>query len=210
MFSKSGSLVASGFVLALAACSSVAPTRSGFLDNYDSLVAREERLLEAVHLIRGWGEKRFVLEPVEWRAGEQGFSALRIEQLRRGFAEELQRVLATTLVAAGNGERGVLRVRAAITAAEPVAPWRNGLSFAALGLALDNGGAAVEIEVLDPQGDSLLKASYARPGSVFKFWRGFHPATFARKSLRDLAREFGERVRTAVAEAPEAGLEVRP
>lgn len=209
MHSKRGLMVAAGLGLLLTACSSVTPTRSGFFGSYDGLVAREERLLEELDPTEGWGTKRYVLEPVEWRAQEAGFSALRIEQLRRGFGAELERVLAATLVPAQAGERGVLRVRAAITAAEPVAPWRNGLSFAALGLALDNGGAAVEIEVLGPDGDSLLKASYARPGSVFKFWRGFHPATFARKSLRDLAREFGERVATAVAAAPEAGLEVR-
>lgn len=183
------------FALLSVACSSVAPTRSGFLSDYGALAPRGDEKLEATAPATEWSSQRYHLAPIEWRAADAELSAERKEVIRRAFERDLARGLDSALQRAEPGARDALQVRAAITQFETSAPWGNALSFAALGLALDNGGAAVEFEVLAPDGRALLRSSAARSGSVFAFWRGFSSTSFGRAALRELASELGASVR---------------
>jgi len=124
--------------------------------------------------------------------------------IRRAFERDLARGLDHTLQRAEPGAHDALRVRAAITQFETSAPWGNALSFAALGLALDNGGASVEFEVLAPDGRALLRSSASRSGSVFAFWRGFSSTSFGRAALRELATGLGASVGRSSANAAQA------
>lgn len=189
------------FALLCASCSSVAPTRSGFLADYAELAPRGDEQLEKAAPASEWSTQRFHLAPIEWRADDAGLSAERKEVIRRAFERDLARSLERTLQPAESGARDALQVRAAITQFETSAPWGNTLSFAALGLALDNGGAAVEFEVLAPDGRALLRSSAARSGSVFAFWRGFSSTSFGRAALRELASELGASVRRSSGDA---------
>lgn len=189
------------FAVLSVSCSSVAPTRSGFLADYGALAPRGDEQLEAAAPANAWSTERYHLAPIEWRADDAGLSAERREVIRRAFERDLARALDLTLQRAEPGARDSLQVRAAITQFESSAPWGNALSFAALGLALDNGGAAVEFEVLAPDGRALLRSSCARSGSVFAFWRGFSSTSFGRAALRELATELGESVERSSASA---------
>jgi hypothetical protein len=182
------------FALLSASCSSVAPTRSGFLADYAELAPRGDEQLESAAPASEWTSERYHLAPIEWRADDAGLSAERKEVIRRAFERDLARGLDVALQRAEPGARDALQVRAAITQFEASAPWGNALSFAALGLALDNGGAAVEFEVLAPDGRALLRSSASRSGSVFAFWRGFSSTAFGRAALRELASELGASV----------------
>jgi Protein of unknown function (DUF3313) len=183
--------------LALAACTSVQPTRTGFLDSSLSLTVEDgkQHLLSAHELEATWSaDDTYVLEPVAYRPSGDARSPETAQALQQHFEQELRTALGRTWKPAAKGESSAVKVRAAVTDIETVNPFLNGFSVALSGLPFDNGGASVELELLDPRGHVLYRLSGAETGTVFQFWKGLSRNAFARSSLTKLARHVGEHV----------------
>lgn len=170
------------FLLATcASCASLEPTRTGFLSGYDGLAARESDLdgilaHRAEHPWTDYGT--VVVEPVvvTGHAANDEAALELAAHLEARLRERLQ-------PSAGSGQRRVI-VRAALTGFDLVDPVLNALSLLALWITLDNGGAAVELEIIDAATSApIYRLSAAETGSVFAFWKGFERQRQAREAL---------------------------
>ena len=85
---------------------------------------------------------------------------------------------------------GVLRIRAALTDLRPANPAVNVVTALAVPVRFDLGGAAIEVEFLDPTSGERLAAMVDRKaGSRMKAWQGFSKWGDARSSFRKWAKE---------------------
>ena len=182
-------LIAATAVASLAACSTVMPTaQSGFLSDYTALAVAPDAASASRPSAQAIDPARVSVEAVAWRvAGPIDIDTDEREALLSQLRNELQRHL-RALPAQPQGRPAVLR--AAITRVETVSPALNALSAVLLTVPLDRGGAAVEIEAVDPQTGRQLAAltqGYFAPLSEFKArFRKLAPAEIAvRKAAAD-------------------------
>jgi hypothetical protein len=150
---------------ALAGCSTGGQrlTRSGFLDDYDSLARDKDHRNVALYVRPGFNAARYdrvILEPIAWRAPERP-DAVKSE-LETAFRERLVKTLSSRFIVADAGESGrgesvdlphTLRIRAAITNSRRATWYANVAAQAVSGYGAvmrpSAGGASEEIEVLD-------------------------------------------------------------
>lgn len=162
--------VRTGLVVALflqtVACSHQNFTRSGFLNDYDSLKksAENEKIETYVKNDNDWsGYGTVVVDPVLYYPPPEDKAKLSPEEERR-ITSLFHESFTTTLIKNGftvvaePQQNGVLRVRSAITGVDTSNPFLNVVSTLALYLPVDNGGASAEIEVLDARTSERLAA----------------------------------------------------
>lgn len=175
-------LIVVAAVASLAACSTVMPTaQSGFLSDYSALAGAPDEATASRPSADTIDPARVSIDAVSWRVpGSADISAEEREALLTQLRSELQRHL-RALPAQPQGRPAVLR--AAITRVETVSPALNLVSALVLTVPLDRGGAAVEIEAVDPQTGRQLAAltlGYFAPLSKLK-------ARFSKLAAADLA-----------------------
>jgi hypothetical protein len=160
-------LIAAAVVASLAACSTVLPTaHSGFLSDYTALAGGPGAAAASRASAGRIDPARVTVDAVAWRVtGSTDISTEEREALLALLRSELQQRV-QALPAQPLGRPAVLR--AAITRVETVSPLLNTLSSLVLTIPLERGGAAMEIEAVDPQTGRQLAA--LTPG-----WRA--PAT---------------------------------
>jgi hypothetical protein len=163
-------LIAATAVASLAACSTVMPTaQSGFLSDYSALAGASDAASASRASAEPIDPARVSVDAVTWRVtGREDLSTEEREALLTQLRSELQRHL-RWLPAQPQGRPAVLR--AAITRIETVSPALNALSALLLTVPLDRGGAAVEIEAVDPLTGRQLAAltqGYFAPLSELK------------------------------------------
>ena len=163
-------LVVAAAVASLAACSTVMPTaQSGFLSDYTALASASDESSASRASADHIDPARVSVDAVTWRVTSSvDISADEREALLTQLRSELQRHV-QALPARPQGRPAVLR--AAITRVETVSPALNTLSALLLIVPLDRGGAAVEIEAVDPQTGRQIAAltqGYFAPMSELK------------------------------------------
>ena len=163
-------LVVAAAVASLAACSTVMPTvQSGFLSDYAGLASASDESSASRASADHIDPARVSVDAVTWRVTSSvDISADEREALLTQLRSELQRHV-QALPAQPQGRPAVLR--AAITRVETVYPALNTLSALLLIVPLDRGGAAVEIEAVDPQTGRQIAAltqGYFAPMSELK------------------------------------------
>lgn len=182
---------------ALAGCSSVQPTRSGFLADYEALTPLDGDDQVLVGSAEGVDWRRFdsfVVEPIAIDARAAAAAPEEAQALREEFARHLTNEVSTCLrPVATVGERTV-RVRAALTDLDDASPWINVPTLLLVGLPFDNGGASAEIEVLGPDGSVLHREASAATGSVLAFWNVFGRYAFTRWGIEGLAEGLAARI----------------
>ena len=163
-------LIAATAVASLAACSTVMPTaQSGFLSDYTALAQPSDDASAGRASADPIDPARVSIDAVTWRVTSSvDISTDERDALLTQLHGELQRRV-RALPAQPQGRPAVLR--AAITRVETVSPALNALSALLLTVPLDRGGAAVEIEAVDPQTGRQLAAltqGYFAPLSELK------------------------------------------
>ena len=150
-------LIAAIAVASLAACSTVLPTaHSGFLSDYSALAGGSDGAAASRASAGPIDPARVTVDAVAWRVkGSNDISAEEREALLALLRTELQQRV-QALPAQPQGRPAVLR--AAITRVETVSPLLNTLSSLVLTIPLERGGAAMEIEAVDPQTGRQLAA----------------------------------------------------
>lgn len=172
------------FLASCASCANLEPTRTGFLSGYDGLEVRESDLdgVLAHRAEARWTDYgTVVVEPVVLKgdAAESEVALALAAHLQQQLREQLQ-------PSGGAGQRRVI-VRAALTGFDLVDPVLNTLSLVALWITLDNGGAAVELELIDAATTTpIYRLSAADTGSVFAVWKGFQCERQAREALDEI------------------------
>ena len=178
---RCGGVVCLQITLAIAGCLSVGcvqmhPTRSGFLSDYSRLRSIESdwrcvgkgdaRLVRSSTCDTAAGIDSFFIAPVEWLADDMGqpaSSLAKAEAVRCALQQSLAKELgAVRPIVASPGPR-TATVRSAVTAVQESKPIVNALMFIQTG-PLFNGGAAMEIEIVDPQGIQIAAESAAIMG----------------------------------------------
>jgi len=150
-------IVAAIAVASLAACSTVLPTaHSGFLSDYSTLAGGPAAAAASRASAEPIDPARVTVDAVAWRVtGTPDISTEEREALLALLRSELQQRV-QALPAQPQGRPAVLR--AAITRVETVSPLLNTLSSLVLTIPLERGGAAMEIEAVDPQTGRQLAA----------------------------------------------------
>jgi hypothetical protein len=184
------SLIAATAIASIAACSTVLPTaHSGFLSDYTALAGAPDGAAASRASADRVDPARVTVDSVAWRV--TGNAALSIEEREALMAllrsELQQRVKA--LPAQPQGRPAVLR--AAITRVETVSPLLNTLSSLVLTIPLDRGGAAVEIEAVDPQtGRQLAALTHSWRAPLAELMARFSKLAAAEIALHKAAADF--------------------
>lgn len=181
---------AAAAVTSLAACSTVMPSaQSGFLSDYTALAGASDESFASRASADPIDPGRVSVDAVTWRVRSSvDISTDEREALLAQLRTELQRQV-RALPAQPQGRPAVLR--AAITRIETVSPALNALSALLLTVPLDRGGAAVEIEAVDPQTGRQLAAltqGYFAPMSDLK--ARFSKLAPAEIAVRKVAADF--------------------
>jgi hypothetical protein len=178
------------FVACLGACGTVMPTaQSGFLSDYTALKAMPDASSANRAALDPIDPAQITIDAVVWRAkATTDISTDERDALTEVLRSELAlRVHAMPAVAHGRPAT----LRAAITKIETVSPALNTVASMLLFGPLDRGGAAVEIEAVDPQTGRQLAAmtqGYFAPLSELK--ARFSKLAPAEIALRKAAADF--------------------
>lgn len=174
---------------ALAACGTTMPSgQSGFLSDYSALQVMPDASSAHRVALEPIDPTQVTIDAIAWRAKPSAdVSADEREALTQLLRSELTQHVQTLPVVA-QGRPAVLR--AAITRIETVSPAFNTVATLLLVGPLDRGGAAVEIEAIDPQTGRQLAAmtqGYFAPLSELKArFSKLAPAEIAvRKAVSD-------------------------
>ncbi len=150
-------IVAIATIATLSACSTVMTTaQSGYLSDYSALAETPDAASASRAAAQAIDPAQVSISEVVWRVdarsdiGNDERDAL-LAQLQRELQQGVQ-----ALPASPQGRPA--RIRAAITRVETVSPALNTVSTLLLFAPLDRGGAAVEIEAVDPQTGRQLAA----------------------------------------------------
>jgi hypothetical protein len=183
-------LIAATAVTSLAACSTVLPTaHSGFLSDYTALAGGPD----AAAIRRASADRidpaRVTVDAVVWRVtGSADISTEEREALLALLRSELQQRV-QALPAQPQGRPAVLR--AAITRVETVSPLLNTLSSLVLTIPVERGGAAMEIEAVDPQtGHQLAALTPGWRAPVTELMVRFSKMAAAEIAIRKAATDF--------------------
>lgn len=184
-------LAVTTLALLTAACGTVMPGKqSGFLGDYSALAAAPGSPAATRPARQAIDPARVTLGAIEWRvAPGSDIAADEREALLAELRAELEQRVAA-LPPQPQGQPAV--VRAAITRVSTVSPALNAVSAALLVVPLDRGGAALEIEAVDPQSGRQLAAmtlGYFAPMTEIKArFSRLAPAGIAvRKAAADFA-----------------------
>ncbi len=177
-------------VASLAACSTVLPTaHSGFLSDYTALTGAPDASAASRASAEPIDPARVTVDAVAWRVtGSADISTEEREALLALLRSELQQHL-QALPAQPQGRPAVLR--AAITRVETVSPLLNAVSSLVLTVPLQRGGAAVEIEAVDPQtGRQLAALTQGWRAPLAEFMMRFGKLAAAETAVRKAAADF--------------------
>jgi hypothetical protein len=183
-------LIAAIAVASLAACSTVLPTaHSGFLSDYSTLAGGPDAAAASRASAEPIDPARVTVDAVAWRAtGTSDISFEEREALLALLRSELQQRV-QALPARPQGRPAVLR--AAITRVETVSPLLNTLSSLVLTIPLERGGAAMEIEAVDPQtGRQLAALTPGWRAPVTELMVRFSKMAAAEVAIRKAASDF--------------------
>ena len=183
-------LIAATAVASLAACSTVLPTaHSGFLSDYTALAGGPDAAAASRASVDRIDPARVTVDAVAWRvAGSAEISAEEREALLALLRSELQQRV-QALPAQPQGRPAVLR--AAITRVETVSPLLNTLSSLVLTIPLERGGAAMEIEAVDPQtGRQIAALTPGWRAPVTELMVRFSKLAAAEVAIRKAAADF--------------------
>ena len=183
-------LIAATAVASLAACSTVLPTaHSGFLSDYTALAGGPAAAAASRDSADRIDPARVTVDAVAWRVtGGTDISTEEREALLALLRSELQQRV-QALPAQPQGRPAVLR--AAITRVETVSPLLNTLSSLVLTIPLERGGAAMEIEAVDPQtGRQLAALTPGWRAPVTELMVRFSKLAAAESAVRKAAADF--------------------
>jgi len=200
-------LLAATVVASLSACSTALPTaHSGFLSDYSALAVGPDAAAASRASADRIDPARVTVEAVAWRVpggtdANADISTEEREALLALLRSELQQRL-QALPAQPQGRPAVLR--AAITRVETVSPLLNALSSLVLTIPLERGGAALEIEAIDPQtGRQLAALTPSWRAPVTELMVRFSKLAAAEVAIRKAAADFALLMQAP----PDAGLQ---
>lgn len=157
-------------IAAISACSTVMTTaQSGFLSDYGALTGAPEASSASRPAVQAIDPAQVAISDVVWRVDARADIS---NDERDALLAQLRRALQQSVKALPASPQGrPAQIRAAITRVESVSPALNTVGTLLLIGPLDRGGAAVEIEAVDPQtGQQLaaLRLGYFAPLSDLK------------------------------------------
>lgn len=183
-------------------CVQMYPTKSGFLTDYSQLVTvdKKDRVRASTVDPAALAQiDSFYIEPVVWLAEDLGqpASSDKIEaKLRNSLEMALVKELGDIRPIVDDIGPRTARVRAAVTGIQEAKPFANLFMAVQIAGPLFNGGAAAEIEVINPQGEQIAAQSAAFYGYEWDFfgyfWRPSHPKTALKRVAKHFARELEE------------------
>ena len=192
-----------------AGCEQMHPTRSGFMSDYSRL-----RRVESHCRAYGRGDARlirsarpnafadvdsFYVEPVVWLAddlGQPASSDANAQQIRQSLEAALvEELSAIRPVVDTIGPRTAI-VRSSVTGVQEAKALINVLTLALSG-PLFNGGAVVEIEIVDPDGAQLAAECIAVQGREWEVFGFFHKPRHAVNAVRRAAVYVADDLRVA-------------
>jgi hypothetical protein len=194
-------LIAATVVASLAAYSTVLPTaHSGFLSDYTALAGAPDAAVASRASADRIDPARVTVDAVAWRVtGSVDISTEEREALLALLRSELQQRV-RALPAQPQGRPAVLR--AAITRIETVSPLLNTVSSLVLTIPLERGGAAMEIEAVDPQtGRQLAALTPGWRAPVTELMVRFSKRAAAEIAIRKAATDFVQLLQAS----PDAG-----
>lgn len=138
----------------LVGCAATQPTQTGFLTHYEDIAPRQSGESDPAFRKTGSWETNytgFIVEPVVFRrdAAMPDLDAETVQTLTADYQAKLVEAFAVRFKPVTSPGPGVLRIRAAITAAERANPVVNVVTMAAVFVPVTTGGASTEAEVLD-------------------------------------------------------------
>lgn len=173
--------------------------KTAFIDHYQSLETSKNNQKLKYYERAGvvWGNyKKVLLEPVRVRLSiqaDKNVERAELERLARYFERQIHWYLSKKYVFVNEPAPDVLRVRVAITDADPVKPALNVVSLFMTLMPTDIGAASVEGEVLDSETLTRLFAlAERRTGFALNYTRGFTRLSYVKGMMRDWAEEFKE------------------
>lgn len=184
--------------LLLAGCATVGPPPpSGFLGSYDDFRVdpADESLLWWEREAFDWSRYRgVILEPVavyyHAQASEREIRPDELKKLTDSFREAVIAHLGDDYRVTDEPGADVLRVRCAITDVIPVRPVLNAVTSLAAFVAVDVGGAAIEVEFVDSvTGERLAAGVDQKLGKQIDGMAGFTRLGQARQAFDDWARD---------------------
>ncbi|GJM18775.1 MAG: lipoprotein [Phycisphaeraceae bacterium] len=189
-------LVALGLALVCSGCGSTAPTRTGFLGDYERLGdvrGGEEFVSPALA-----GYRSFIVEAVEFRGEAEDVRADHRSQLAAYLRARCVGVVEDAgLTIVEHAGSGVGRVRLALTGVRSATWWLNlhpGSKITGAG----TGGASIEAEIVDSiTGEQLAAASRVGRGNQFEL-DAFSELDDVKDVIDAWAEEASRRVKTAV------------
>lgn len=188
-----------GVLLASVGCVQMHPTRSGFISDYSrlrrvethcrSLGRGDARLIRSARPSSFASVDSFYVEPVVWLAddlGQPASSDANAQQIRQSLEAALVEELAAIRpVVSTIGPRTAI-VRSSVTGVQEAKALVNVLTLALSG-PLFNGGAVVEIEIVDQDGAQLAAESIAVQGREWEVFGFFHKPRHAVNAVRRAA-----------------------
>lgn len=179
--------------LNLTGCANMAPSESGFLQDYGTLKPVDGndkiRVYQSAERTR---YKALLIDPVQWQVNAKSNGDISESErlgLTKLFDEKLREKLNAYSFTAEPGP-DVLRVRATITDVKTSSPAANIVLSALLIGPLDNGGASVEIEATDSLHQRRIAAMTASETGAIISTGGFSKLGHAETALADLAGDF--------------------
>jgi len=192
-------LVLSGLLSAFVGCVQMHPTRSGFMSDYSrlrrveshcrSLGRGDARLIRSPRPSRFASVDSFYVEPVVWLAddlGQPASSAANAEQIRRSLKAALVEELSAIRPVVGTIGPHTAIVRSSVTGVQESKAIINFITLALSG-PLFNGGAVVEVEIVDQDGTQLAAESVAVQGREWEVFGFFHKPRHAVNAVRRAA-----------------------
>lgn len=187
-------LALSTLALSVAGCAQVKPTQTGFLSSYDRVRTKEPANSRSAAVNLSDIDSLFI-EEVAWKVpAESGFDEVQrsavLATLRQSLASELALVRP---VLSQKTERTAV-VRVAVTDAARSTPILNVLTTAAIFLPVANGGAAIEGELLAPDGTQRLAVTEADTRGLGDFFGFFVEKSHAMTVAENFARNFASKL----------------
>lgn len=161
----------------LASCASVPLTQTGFLGDYSEIKPAPEHQVwgvpDTVHLYRSpeldvRAYDAVLVDPTEWhQGGTYEPNDENVAWLQAEFSKCMEKVLGREFEVITEPREGALRVRPALTAANPSNVLLNAI-LAVVAVPLDQGGISGEIEIVDAMsGERMLAMTARREGNIF-------------------------------------------
>ena len=202
-------LLCCGVLYASVGCVQMHPTRSGFLSDYSGLRLVEShgrsfcrgdaRLIRSLRPNTFTDIDSFYVEPVQWLAddfGQPASSPANAEEVRRSLKAALVEELCDIRpIVDSVGPRTAI-VRSSVTGVQEAKVLANVLTLVQCG-PLFNGGAAVEIEIVDQDGVQLAAECVAVDGREWEVFGFFHRPRHAVRAVRRAAAYVAEDLESA-------------